>query len=150
MSDKIIASDGRLSKIQIDKLCAMLDTILPASDDGRLPSASEMPFVDYLERQDPDYFEVLIFMLETLDDEFVRADYDARYDSLQEISRKDQSIFNGLIRHVYTSYYENDRVMEAIGAQPGPPFPRGNTIEAGDLSLLDPVMSKPRSYRKGK
>jgi len=149
MSDKIIASDGRLSKIQSDKLFAMLDTIIPASEDDRLPSAGEMPFVEYLERQEPDYFEILIFLIEALDDEFVSADYDTRYDSLQEVSRKDQSRFNGLIRHVYTSYYENDRIMEAIGVQPGPPFPRGNTIEAGDLSLLDSVMSKPRSYRKG-
>lgn len=148
MADEIIVTDGRLSQNQADKLFAILETIIPASEDGVRPSASEMPFVDYLERQDPDYFEILTSLIETLDDEFVSANYEARYDRLQEISRKDQSTFNGLIRHVYTSYYEDDRVMEAIGAQPGPPFPRGNTIEAGDLSLLDPVMSKPRSYRK--
>ena len=148
MADNIIASDGRLSEEHEKTLTAILETIIPSDDDDRFPSAAEVGFVEYLERQDPDFFDTLISVIESLGDDFVSSDYEQRYLVLSEINQNDQSSFNALIRHIYTSYYEDDRVMIAIGAQAGPPFPRGNTIEAGDLSLLDPVTAKPRSYRK--
>ena len=40
------------------------------------------------------------------------------------------------------------RVLEGIGVGSGPPFPRGNTLEAGDLSLLDPVIAHSKTYRR--
>ena len=46
-------------------------------------------------------------------------------------------------------YYLDDRVMDALGIAPYPPFPTGKTIEQGDWSLLDPVKAKSKIYRPG-
>lgn len=48
---------------------------------------------------------------------------------------------------VARAYYRDDRVLRAIGMDPRPPFPGGYTVEAGDLSLLDPVRARGRIYR---
>ena len=45
------------------------------------------------------------------------------------------------------AYYRDDRVMQAIGMEVRAPFPKGFTLETGDLSLLDPVRARPKVYR---
>ena len=45
------------------------------------------------------------------------------------------------------AYYRDDRVMQAIGMEVRAPFPKGFELEAGDLSLLDPVRARPKVYR---
>lgn len=44
-------------------------------------------------------------------------------------------------------YYRDDRVMHALEMETRAPFPGGFTVEAGDLSLLDPVRARPKVYR---
>ena len=41
---------------------------------------------------------------------------------------------------------EDDRVVALLGEQ-SPPFPEGNTVDPGDLTLLDPVKAGGRRYR---
>jgi hypothetical protein len=38
-------------------------------------------------------------------------------------------------------------VRRAIGVVTGAPFPQGNVLEAGDLSLLDPVLRNADRHR---
>ncbi|MEM7211632.1 MAG: hypothetical protein AAF479_07015 [Pseudomonadota bacterium] len=44
-------------------------------------------------------------------------------------------------------YYRDPRVLEAIGVEPRPPFPKGYQVEQGDFSLLDPVRSRGPIWR---
>lgn len=44
-------------------------------------------------------------------------------------------------------YYRDDRVMQAIGMEPRPPYPKGFAVEQGDWSLLDPVRARGQVYR---
>ncbi|MEZ5852039.1 MAG: gluconate 2-dehydrogenase subunit 3 family protein [Hyphomicrobiaceae bacterium] len=44
-------------------------------------------------------------------------------------------------------YYRDDRVLASIGLEPRAPFPKGYTVPAGDLSLLDPVRARGPIYR---
>jgi len=46
------------------------------------------------------------------------------------------------------AYYRDDRVMQAIGMEVRAPFPKGFELEAGDLSLLDPVRARSKVYRE--
>jgi len=39
-------------------------------------------------------------------------------------------------------------VVEAIGLESRPPYPKGYPLELGDLGLLDPVRNRPRFYRE--
>lgn len=50
-------------------------------------------------------------------------------------------------RTVLQCYYRDDRVLRSVGLEPSPPFPRGNTLEQGDWSLLDPVRNRAQLWR---
>ncbi|HET8997317.1 MAG TPA: hypothetical protein VFN42_11675 [Acetobacteraceae bacterium] len=50
-------------------------------------------------------------------------------------------------RAVLQCYYRDDRVMQSLGLEPRPPFPKGHTIEQGDWSLLDVVRARPKMWR---
>ena len=44
-------------------------------------------------------------------------------------------------------YYRDPRVLEAIGVEPRPPFPKGYDVQQGDFSLLDPVRARGPIWR---
>jgi hypothetical protein len=44
-------------------------------------------------------------------------------------------------------YYRDDRVMQALGMEARPPFPKGFQVEQGDWSLLDAVRARPKLWR---
>jgi hypothetical protein len=46
-----------------------------------------------------------------------------------------------------TCYYQQDRVLEGLGMEARPPYPKGYQVPQGDLSLLDPVIARGRIYR---
>ena len=45
-------------------------------------------------------------------------------------------------------YYRDPRVLEAIGVEPRPPFPKGYEVGQGDFSLLDPVRARGPIWRE--
>ena len=59
-----------------------------------------------------------------------------------------QHAFRSLLFRVYDSYYQDAGVCAAIGARPGPPFPNGHSIPAGDLSSLEAVKARGKGYRR--
>ena len=143
---ELIGSDRPISGGALAVLSALLDTLLPASDDGRMPSAAEVDVLGHLERCDADYVAQLALVLRAFDDEFARLDLVARVAEVARVAQGDPAAFSQLIRRVYDCYYQNDRVRIAIGMAAGPPFPEGNTVVAGDLSLLDPVIRNSERY----
>ena len=52
-----------------------------------------------------------------------------------------------LMRVVLQCYYRDERVVRSLGLEPGPPFPKGHTLEQGDWSLLDPVRVRSKMWR---
>jgi len=52
-----------------------------------------------------------------------------------------------LSRVILQCYYRDDRVLNSLGLEPRPPFPKGHTLEQGDWSLLDPVRERPKMWR---
>jgi hypothetical protein len=53
-----------------------------------------------------------------------------------------------LTRVIVQCYYRDDRVMQSLGMEVRPPFPKGFEVEQGDWSLLDPVRARPAFYRR--
>lgn len=62
--------------------------------------------------------------------------------------RADEPALAGVMEAVTARcYYRDDRVMASIGIEVRPPFPEGYAVEAGDLSLLDPVRARGPIWR---
>ncbi|MEQ9335292.1 hypothetical protein [Thalassobaculum sp.] len=136
------------SDTQLHRLAALQDTILPASADGTMPSAAEIDFPAYLAEQAPEYRDELTAILDRFDDGFPGLPLDRRVALVRAFSEADAKAFRSLVFRVYDSYYQDDRVRAAIGARPGPPFPGGHSIPAGDLSSLEAVKARGKGYRR--
>ncbi len=149
MSD-IIGSDHPFNQPQQKTLAAVLDTLVPASEDGQMPSATEVDFDQYLRTQGEIALPLIEAVLEQLDNTFAEQSLEERCAQLQAYSEADPLNFQQVLTHVYDAYYQDDRVRVAIGMIKGPVFPQGNEVMAGDLSLLDPVInnSEQHQYRK--
>jgi hypothetical protein len=144
----VITTDSPLKTAEQDKLAALLDAIIPANEEKSLPSAKDLDLVAYLNEQAADFIPLLIHGLDDLDDQFARLTAADRHPVVEDLSKTQAALFNGLLFHALACYYQDDRVLEALGMAAGPPFPRGNEIVEGDMSLLDPVLKRPRLYRK--
>lgn len=148
MNNDVIATDQPFSAAQQATLSALLDTILPASDDGTMPSAAELDLPSYLREAAEEFIPVLAQIIEQFDEAFPSQHLTERHAIVEAFSSRELELFNTLLYHTYTCYYQNDRVLEGIGSAVGPPFPRGNTIKQGDLSLLDPVLQGSKTFRR--
>ena len=141
-------SGKSLGAEQVRCLPALLETIVPASEDGTMPSAAEMDFISYINMQAPEFMATLVEIIDQLGDDYSRQTLPARVTRIQEFSQADAEGFKELVFRIYDCYYQNDRVRRLIGAQIGPPFPSGHTIPAGDLSSLEAVKARGKGYRR--
>ena len=137
-----------LTEAQLRRLAALQDTILPASEDGMMPSAAAIDLPAYLGAQAPDFRAELTVILERFGDGFPDLPLDQRVALVREFSVGHPQAFRRLVFRVYDSYYQDDQVRAAIGARPGPPFPGGHSIPAGDLSSLEAVKARGKGYRR--
>ena len=148
MNDGLIASDAPLTPEQHAVLTALADTIVPASEDGVMPGAGTLDVLGYLQRAAEEFLPELPEILDAFEATFASEDLAMRYERVQAWSEEAPETFQALLGHVYGCYYQDAEVLEAIGVGAGPPFPRGNTVEPGDLSLLDPVMQSATKWRR--
>jgi hypothetical protein len=136
-----------LTPARLRRLAALQDSILPASADGTMPSAAEIDLPAYLDSQAPEFRDQLIAILDAFDDGFPDLAPEVRVERVRTYSESEPKAFRSLVFRVYDSYYQDDRVRTAIGARPGPPFPGGHSIPAGDLSSLEAVKARGKGYR---
>ena len=148
MNNDVIASDQPFSESQRAILVALADTLLPGDETQGLPGAGELDFAAYLSGQPADLQATIASIIEYFDLDFTDAHYNERSRRLQDFSDTEPETFRELLLAAYACYYQNDRVLVGIGLAEGPPFPRGNTVEEGDLSLLNPVIAAAKRYRQ--
>ena len=156
----IIGTDGPISAAQRATMDAVLNMIVPASEDGRMPSAIEVGVLDHLRESaagDPtgDLIGKLREELDHLDAQsheqfgaaFADLAVDARQTLVDQVRAIDPRFLHGLAIETVTCYYQDDRVLEALGMEARPPFPLGYEVLSGDLSLLEPVIQGGKRYR---
>ena len=148
MTDELIVSDAPFTPQERDILGALADTLVPASEDGVMPSAGELDVAAYVAANAADFLPELAEILAEFDAGFTDEPLTMRYERVKAFSEARPESFHRLLAEVYGCYYQDVRVLEGIGVGAGPPFPRGNTVEAGDLSLLDPVMESSTNWRR--
>lgn len=153
--NEIVATDSPLSGGQRIVLAIVLDLIIPASEDGRRPSAADIDVLGYLRRVEAHTVEDLRADLDRLDVEagaahgetFASLDPATRHGLVDAILEREPRFLRTLALQTVTCYYQDDRVLEAIGVGARPPFPGGYEVPSGDLSLLDPVRKRGKIYR---
>jgi hypothetical protein len=132
-------------------LVGLLDAVVPASADGRLPGAGQLDLVEHIARtvrETPMLRPVVEYGMSALGELAAkRADDDLRA-VLEEFAAGDQFFMPAFLFLVYSTYYQNPRVLAALGLEARPPHPKGHEMEPIDLTLLDPVRRRGGMFRK--
>ncbi len=131
---------------------ALLDTVIPPSDDGRLPGAGALGLVDHVVqtlRAMPLLRPVVEYGLGALTERGFAADLAPvqRTALLNEFAAADQFFLPAFLFLAYSGYYQHPRVVAALGLEPRPPHPKGYPMGADDLRLLEAVRRRGRRYR---
>jgi hypothetical protein len=78
---------------------------------------------------------------------FADLDAPAREAAAERFRATGGTALDTLTRVILQCYYRDDRVVRSLGREPRPPFPKGNLLEQGDWSLLDPVRARRPFWR---
>lgn len=145
---------------QYATLNALLDMMIPASADGRMPAASSLGLFDDAggltkDAQAKADHAVLVAGLDEIhavaNSRFNGAL--AKLDAMQakglvdDLRASAALFFDLLTQHTVARYYEHEQVLAALGVEPSAPWPRGHSVEDGDWSLLDGVRGRAALYR---
>ena len=147
--------DPTLSDLDERALASVLDEIIPPSGDGGLPGAGELGLARIIRERAPDLGPVIADGLSALRDvsgrrgseDFAALSAQDKLEALNELATTQPAFLPGLIFQTYVTYYQNARVVEALGLEARPPYPKGYEIEPGDFTLLDEVRQRPERYR---
>jgi len=140
-------------------LAAVLDELIPADAALGLPGAGELGLVDAIAAaivQAPDLEPAVFQGLAALEalarsrgrEGFAATPLGERAELLSELAGGQPAFLPGLLFHCFVRYYEHPRVMEALGLEGRPPYPKGYELESSDFSLLDPVRRRAPLFRK--
>jgi hypothetical protein len=143
---------------QAAALSHVLDLLIPPSADGRMPGAGEAGVgarIGATAERDAGLAAAVSAGLAALDDEartrgasgFVALAAPDRLAALQAIAPAQPGFVPGLLFHTYAGYYQEGRVLEGLGLEARPPFPKGYAMEPFDESLLAGVKRRGKRYR---
>ncbi len=134
-------------------LASVLDEIIPRSGDGTLPGAGELGVAAYIDQalqKAPELRPMITQGLAELED-LARQRYGEAFPELSQEQKvallNEQTFMLPLTLHTYAGYYQNGRVVEALGLEARAPHPKGYEMEANDLTLLENVRRRPKGYR---
>ena len=144
-----------LTSAQRATLDIALNLIVPPSADGRMPGAAEVGVPAYLYAEAPDALPVLCQELDELDrrsrERFARGfaalEQHERKSLIDAMRAREPSFMSRLAMETLACYYQHDRVLEGLGMEARPPYPKGYQVVQGDLSLLEPVRARGKIYR---
>ena len=140
-------------------LAAVLDALLPPSGDGRMPGAGALGLaarIEAIAAGSPLLAGALREGLASLDASargrgaagFAALDAGAREGLLRTVAEEQPGFVPGLLFHLLGAYYQHPRVLEGLGLEARPPFPKGYAMEPSDLdALLEPVRRRGALHR---
>jgi len=146
------------SAAQRRALAVVLDDIIPPRAAGRLPGAGAIGVAAYIEealRPMPALQAMVAQGLDALDQlarqrgaasvaELPPAEQTAL---VNQLAGSEQALPPIVMLHTFAGYYQQPRVLEALGLPTRPPHPVGYEMEPLDLTLLEPVRRRGGLYR---
>ncbi|MEO8605719.1 MAG: gluconate 2-dehydrogenase subunit 3 family protein [bacterium] len=142
---------------QLRALAVALDGIIPPRPDG-LPGAGGVGVAAYVDAALVSLPELHAMVARSLDalDELARAHGVASVADLppaeqtalvNALACSDDALPPIVMLHAFAGYYQQARVVEALGMPARPPHPQGYEMEPVDLTLLEPVRRRGACYR---
>lgn len=138
------------------KLSALLNTMIPPNEDLGVPGAGDDAIVKQVVRSmRAASLQRLVDGVEAIEKSTI-AELNRPFSQLTQAEREHWFHKHDLARHdlvrimgslTVQCYYCDPRVLDSLGVEPRPPFPKGFEVETGDLSLLDPVRKRGKIYR---
>jgi len=143
-------------------LNGLLDEIIPASNDGRIPSAGSLGVEDFITnkaREVPGLADLLKRGLRTAQallkpkgDTFEALPPADRLALAKILERREPDFFTALTRYIYMGYYTDPTVPPHFGLSAKPPHPYGYEVpdESPEelTALVEPVKKRGRCYQK--
>ena len=153
--DQTRGGSAALSPAQHDTLRVMLNLIIPPSDDGHMPGAADYDVWGYICDAASGHADGIRDQLDRLGRhvhersgrQLASLNASDAQAMVDEIRVADPGFLADLAVQTINCYYQQDRVLEAIGMEARAPYPKGYEVESGDLSLLDPVRRRGKVYR---
>ena len=140
---------------QLQVLNHVADLIIPADSSRGMPSAGEVNVANYLSENESGVIPLICEELDRVENDaqaahnspFAALSREKRNLLLDQLRVNDPRFMRGLAIATATCYYQDDRVLESLGMEARPPFPKGYEVDSGDTSLLDPVIERGQIYR---
>ena len=136
-----------------DLLDAVLDTLIPASEDGRMPGAGSLGLADAVRAQTEPAKDLVAAGLAAADAAgFADLDLEGRVAVLRELESTQPGFVGTLYMTVLPAYYQHPKALEGLGLEPRPPHPKGSHQEVDELLSLQEIRCEPlqNSHRLGR
>lgn len=143
-----------LDETQRKLLDALLDLIIPASADGRIPAAGALGVAAFIEQRvatTPDLGQLILHSLAKtaalVDSDGIRLDAAL----VARLEQEEPASFEALLRETYKGYYSRGDIRALLGLSAKPVHPDGYDVPEQDLdeirALTAPVKKRGRCYR---
>lgn len=145
---------GYLNNIQKEVLSLLMNMIISPDEKRRMPGAAEIDFSSYLENEQTSLkwleegIEIIIEESNIVfGKDFQLLMENERNDVINKLRIKLNRFFYNLGTHVIQCYYQDERVLKALGLECRAPFPDGFNVPDGDFTLLEQVYKRGEIYR---
>ena len=133
----------------------VLDAIIPADSKLSMPSASEIDFSAYVIKHQIKKIvrDFLVELTKSSNEQFSNfftdLNEDEKIKALNQCKLKNIRLFSDFLKHVFSAYYSDIRVLSLLEVGSLPPFPIGNIIsEDDDWTILMSVYERGSIYRE--
>jgi hypothetical protein len=143
---------SELTPAELQDLRRLVGFMVPSSADYRVPGANDgaifADIVRSLGRDRSAVRKALAMLREMVGGDFAAIDAAEAEATAMALLRREGPEITALGRAVLQCYYRDERVIRSLGLEPGPPFPKGHTVQQGDWTLLDAVRNRPPMWRE--
>jgi len=154
--NRIAVAPAPFGEAERAALDVLMDLLIPASADGRMPAARSLRLYDNIATMRSRERTILGEGLAELDQRaladhgvsFAQLDQ-AQAKALVDAMRAEGSVFvQTFVAQTVGRYVSHPSVMPLLGLEVRPLWPQGNLVAEGDWSLLEVVREREKFYRK--
>ncbi|MFS4580011.1 gluconate 2-dehydrogenase subunit 3 family protein [Phaeobacter sp. C3_T13_0] len=138
-------------------LDAILDELIPPSDDGKIPGAGALGVAEFLptaQAYAPDPAGSVQTIIDAVSGDFEALPRDEKVAVLKRVEAAHVQAFETLVRLTYMGYYSRPDMRPHFGVGSHPIHPKGYPVERETDALMDeltaPVRARGKAYRDAK